>query len=135
MREKSLYPKISELFKKDYDIIFEYKLPDNSGREIDILCLNKRKPEIIAIETKIRDWRTALRQAFTRLFYVDRSYIALPEKYLSKIDKVLAKKYGIGVISVDGHAKIVQRAEKSSKVMKWRKEMIIKDISIFQDDT
>jgi len=130
LRERELYPKVSELFARDYYVFFEYKPPDNSKREIDLLCVSKRKSnlELIAVEAKLNDWKRVLSQAFTRLFYVDKSYIAVPENTVNKIDIEILKRDGIGLISVDGHAKIILEARKSNKTFEWRKEMIIKDV-------
>ncbi len=131
MREGRLYPKISELFEEDYFVFYKYRIPDNSRREIDILCLKKYEyPELIAIEVKIRDWKRALKQSFKRLFYVDKCYIALSKEYVERVDVSKVSKYGIGLISVDGCAKIVLEAEKSNRVLNWRKEMLLKDLMI-----
>gem|GEM_PF-5546757 len=131
MRERSLYPKVSKLFYRDYYVFFEYKPPDNSKREIDILCLDKRRnnSELLAVEVKISNWKKVVSQAFTRLFYVDRCYIAVPENMVSKIDIDMLKRDGIGVISVDGYAKVVMDAKKSKRTFEWRKKMIIEDLS------
>ena len=130
MKERHLYPKVSELFSEGYHLIYEYRLPDNSNREIDILCVSKNKcnPELIAIETKISDWKNVIRQAFIRLFYVDKSYIALPQKYAEKVEKERLLRHGIGLISVDGYAKILVDAKNSDKTLKWRREMLLNDI-------
>jgi len=131
LREKELYPKISELFQDNYLIFFEYRIPDSSKREIDVLCVGKQKrdPELIAIETKIKNWRKALNQAFTRLFYVDKSYIAIPEKYADKVDTKILEIDGIGFISVDGSAEILIDAKKSERTLEWRREMLLKDVA------
>jgi hypothetical protein len=130
LRERELYPKISELFRNDYHIFFEYKIPDSSRREIDILCVKKQKrnPELIAIETKISNWKKVISQAFTRLFYVDKSYIAIPQEYVNKVDREILEMDGIGLISVEGSAEIVVEAKKSKRTFKWRREMLLNDV-------
>jgi hypothetical protein len=130
MRESSLYQKIFDLFNGDYHIFLEYRVQDCSRREIDVLCVQKQKdsPEILAIEAKINNWKIAFRQAFSRLFYVDRSYIAICREYVNKVDCEILQKHGIGLISVDGSAKVIVNAERSDRTMEWRKEMLLKDI-------
>jgi len=130
MRESSLYPIISELFSEDHHIFLEYGVQDCSRRAIDVLCVKKErvKPEILAIEAKISNWKIGFRQAFSRLFYVDRSYIAICCEYVNKVDCEILKKHGIGLITVDGSAKVIINAERSDKTMKRRKEMILQDI-------
>lgn len=130
MRESSLYPKLFDLFSDDYHIFLEYRVQDCSRREIDVLCVQKEKanPEILAIEAKISNWKVGFRQAFSRLFYVDRSYIAICREYINKVDCEIFKKHGIGLISVDGSAEVILDAERSDRTMKRRKEKILKDI-------
>lgn len=129
LKERELYPKISELFKNDYHIFFEYRIPDGSKREIDILCIRKQNPELIAIETKIKNWKKALNQAFTRLFYVDKSYIAIPKEYADKVDCKVLEMDGIGLISVDGSAEILKDAKRSERTLEWRREMLLKNVA------
>jgi hypothetical protein len=130
MRESSLYQKIFELFSEDYHIFLEYRVQDCSRREIDVLCVQKQKanPEIQAIEAKISNWKIGFRQAFSRLFYVDRSYIAISHEHVNNVDCEILQKHGIGLISVDGSAKVIINAEWSDRTMEWRKEMLLKDI-------
>lgn len=129
-KEGRMYPKISELFEKDYYIFYNYTIPDNSKREIDLVCLEKSKcSEIVAVEVKLKDWKNALRQSFKRLFYVDKCYIALPASYVERVDLDTIKKFGIGLISVDGKAEIIMKARKSDKVMSWRREMLLNDLT------
>ncbi len=130
MRESSLYQKIFELFSEDYHIFLEYRVQDCSRREIDVLCVQKQKdnPEILAIEAKISNWKIGFRQAFSRLFYVDRCYIAIRREYVNKVDCEILQKHGIGLISVDGSAEVIINAERSDRTMEWRKEMLLKDI-------
>lgn len=130
MRESSLYPKLFDLFSDDYHIFLQYKLQDYSRREIDVLCVKKEKAnlEIQAIEVKISNWKIGYRQAFSRLFYVDRSYLAISREHLNNVDCEIFKKHGIGLIAVDGSAEVILDAERSDRTMKRRKEMILQDI-------
>lgn len=129
-KESRMYPKISKLFEKDYYIFYNYIIPDDSRREIDLVCLEKCKcSEVVAVEVKVKDWKRALRQSFKRLFYVDRCYIALSASYVERIDLDMIGKYGIGLISVDGKAEIIMKARKSDKVISWRREMLLNDLT------
>lgn len=128
MREKELYPKISELFQDSHHVFTQYRIPDNSWREIDVLCVRKRKRELIAIEAKVRDWKKAVNQAFTRLFYVDESYIAIPHEHIPKVDRKILRTDGIGLISINSNAEILIEPTKSRITLDWRKEMLLDDI-------
>jgi len=116
MKENKMYSKVSNLFEDDYYVFYNYVIPDNSKREIDLVCLEKcMSPEIIAVEVKVRNWKRALRQAFKRMFYVDRCYIALLADYVNDVDLNKVSRRGIGLIAVDGHAEIVMKAKKSDR--------------------
>jgi len=130
MRESSLYPKLFDLFSDDYHVFLQYKIQDCSKREIDVLCVEKEKvnPDIQAIEVKISNWKIGYRQAYSRLFYVDRSYLAISREHLNNVDCEILKKHGIGLITVDGSAEVILDAERSDRTMKRRKEMILQDI-------
>jgi hypothetical protein len=130
MKEDYLYSKILELFDDKYHIFLKYAIQDGSMREIDVLCVQKQNddPEMLAIEAKVSNWKVAFRQAFSRLFYIDRSYIALPFQYATSVNYTTLKKNGVGLILVDGSAKVIIDAKKTDKTLQWRREMLLKDI-------
>ncbi len=124
-----MYSRVSKLFEDDCYVFYNYIIPDNSRREIDVICLEKCAcPEIIAVEVKVKDWKRALRQSFKRLFYVDRCYIALSANYVKNVDLDKVSRHGIGLIAVDGCAEIMVEAKKSDKVLSWRREMLLNDL-------
>ena len=129
VKENKMYSKVSKLFEDDYYVFYNYVIPDNSRREIDVICLEKCAcPEIIAVEVKVKDWRRALRQSFKRMFYVDRCYIALLADYIKDVDLDKVNRHGIGLIAVDGYAEIVMKAKKSDRIIGWRREMLLNDL-------
>lgn len=129
MKESKMYSKVSKLFEDDCYVFYNYVIPDNSRREIDVICLEKCAcPEIIAVEVKVKDWKRALRQSFKRLFYVDRCYIAISTNYVKNVNLDKVNRHGIGLIAVDGYAEIVIEARKSDKILSWRREMLLNDL-------
>jgi len=75
-----------------------------NNKRIDMVALNSldNNGTVIAVEAKISDWKTAVKQAFRNLFSVDFSYVAVPEARASRIDTVVFKEAGIGLLAVDG---------------------------------
>jgi len=68
-------------------------------------CMDLRVPianEIVAIEAKVRDWRSGLRQAMRYQEFADQSYLAIYQKHLAGCleHAKLFESLGIGLISV-----------------------------------
>ncbi len=66
-------------------------------------------PEIIAIEAKVKDWKTVVIQASRNRIFAHRSYVAMPESIAQGLlDEPLLVKLGLGIISVgdEGTAQI-----------------------------
>jgi len=100
IKEKILVEKVAEYFKsKGYMVHEEVRIPIAPPRYIDLLALNGKA---LAIEVKVSDWKTALKQANLYTLIADKSYVAIWEKkrkvVLENIE--LFKQFGIGVILV-----------------------------------
>jgi len=132
VHEKEMYPLIASKFEHNYIVKYEVPLLGSSRKIIDVVCLSKNymntnNPELIAIEAKIKDWRKVIKQAFTRLFVADKVYIALyeyniPNNFLSN---PVINSSNIGVISVNGRAKIIKESGRSQFTMQNRKRKLI----------
>ena len=73
-------------------------------------------PEVITIEVKMRDWRSAASQALRNTIFAHRSFIALPERAAAQVSlDADFKKLGLGLISVSesGEARLVRRSRAS----------------------
>lgn len=62
---------------------------------------------VYTAELKLKDWKGALAQAFTNLFYADYSYVALWHEAVRNVNRDLFEQNGIGLIEVNG--KCVER--------------------------
>jgi hypothetical protein len=62
--------------------------------------------ELISVELKWRDWVRALRQAYVNQICCDRSYVAMPEKYIP-VSLIPFHSTDVGLIAVNGNARIV----------------------------
>jgi predicted RecB family endonuclease len=80
-----------------------------AGKRIDIVL--KIDNELIAIEVKIKDWKTALRQANLNQFAVDKSYVAICSRYampaINNISLFANNGVGLMVVSSDNSYKII----------------------------
>jgi len=98
-----------------------------STMRIDIILLKSLDIEsrVFAVEAKVSDWRTALKQAFRNLFAVDMSYVALPETCTTRVDSRLFKETGIGLLEVDGDVKCLIEPIPSRYTIPEKKEFVI----------
>lgn len=69
--------------------------------------------QIVAVEAKISDWRTAIQQAQNNLWFASESYVLVPERrdLSAMIDS--AERFGVGLLIYTGNH--VRRAAKARK--------------------
>jgi hypothetical protein len=69
-------------------------------------------PEVMTIEAKVSDWRTAIQQAARNRIFAHRSFVALPSAVAKRIqgDRLLTG-LGLGLLSVDDDGEV--------KVLRW----------------
>lgn len=72
----------------------------------DLYCVNNRDGHCATVEGKLRDWGRALSQAQVHQLGADYSYIALPPASISGETCSRARKFGIGILSVDDRGKV-----------------------------
>jgi hypothetical protein len=99
LRERDLLPPVAAHFERlGYDVFPEVEI---AGRRADLVAMGSR--EVVAVELKVRDWRTAVRQAMAYQLAADRAYVALPlwraqEAYRSRH---VFEREGIGMLAID----------------------------------
>ena len=98
-----------------------------NNKRIDLVALSRLDGEgtVIAVEAKISDWKTALKQAFRNLFSVDLSYIAIPDARVARIDRGIFKEVGIGLLAVDGTVTRVVNPNQSVLTVPEKKQFVI----------
>jgi hypothetical protein len=72
--------------------------------EENILFIKQYKPHtknLIAIEAKLKDWKSGFYQALRYQFFSHQTFLAYPSEFIHRIDLNLLKEYNIGLISVD----------------------------------
>ena len=130
--ESTLYPPLTRHFQKDYLMAWEVPL---ASKKIDVVCARPKDSyfasnqlasgetnipntfqEIIAIEVKVEKWKKALRQALIYQLCAHKVYVALWYSYLKNVDFDCFARFGVGVIAVDGNARIVKESKQSPHV-------------------
>lgn len=96
--EKELVAPIRGLFPANR-FMMKTEVPFN-GKTIDVLLLDRKTQQIIAVELKIRKWQKALRQAAVYQLCAAKVYVALWHKYIKKRNRNLMTEYGLGLIAV-----------------------------------
>jgi len=129
--ESLLYGALENHFKKrGYHIInaHEIRIGVKSMDRADLIAIGKDF-SIIIIEVKMTAHKQLLNQLLKRLFYGDYVYAALPEgkarTFMKKFMKLL-KRYGVGVLSVEGeHVNELLKANKSKHTLPYMKIKIV----------
>lgn len=73
--------------------------------------------EVVCVEAKVENWKTAVTQASRNLIFANRSFVALPEKTAVRVkDEPVFKKYGLGLLAVqrDDSIRVIRRARSST---------------------
>ena len=78
-----------------------------SVEENHLIMTKKYKPhaqKMISIEAKLKDWRSGINQALRYQFFSHKSFLAMPEQYIHRVDTQVLQQYNIGLISVSNKA-------------------------------
>lgn len=105
-REVDLYPAIMRLFRRRRYAFAEVPY---FGKRVDLLFATGGLRKLDAVESKIDDWRTALKQAALNQLFAQRCYVALPEavgRRLADDDRRLFSRYHVGLIVVAEDAQV-----------------------------
>jgi hypothetical protein len=112
-REVDMYEPLVRFFNKQEVVAFEVPF---FGKRIDILFTNNTLLYLYAVETKLRDWRSAFKQAALNQIAIQQSYIAVPKKLAVRLldrERDLFLRYDVGLISVSDTAKILLPATRN----------------------
>jgi hypothetical protein len=85
-------------------------------RSVDIYGFSKITNKTIAIELKLHKWKKAIEQALLYQLCADEAYIAMPKKFIGRVNLDLLTKYGVGLISISetGRCRKMVEAKQSS---------------------
>ena len=100
MKSEAEMVDILKIFFENQDLIVTTEVPMLSKR-IDMLCLNLKTNDIIAVEAKLQKWKRALQQALTYRVCSEHVYIAIHHDFSHRVDRELLQKKGVGLIVVN----------------------------------
>lgn len=106
-REVDMYPPILRLFAKVGLAVAEVPF---FGKRMDLLFASGSLLSFNSVETKMHDWRSAFKQAALNQLAAQRSFIAVPCRLATRLAEEevdLFRRYDVGLIAVDGHARIL----------------------------
>ena len=98
-KESSLLDPVTKYIKRKGFRLQAPELPFYE-RSVDIYGFSKITNKAIAIELKQHKWKKAIEQALLYQLCADEAYIAMPKKFVGRVNLDLLTKYGIGLISI-----------------------------------
>lgn len=115
MNEVELSEKIKQFFtQRRFTVITEAPL---LTKRIDVLCYKKGifRNKMVAIEVKISHWNKALTQAIIYKLGTDQVYIAIWHEFIHRVNIKELKKFGIGLIEINGTVIVRLKPKKIKK--------------------
>jgi hypothetical protein len=98
--ESQLAEPTRQLFSRSGYVPFdEIRIPVGQKR-VDLMMVHRSYPKMVAVELKVSDWKTAVRQALFDTHCSHFSYVALWHEACPNVDKTWLEKTGVGLISV-----------------------------------
>lgn len=98
--EAQLAEPTRELFSRNGFVCFdEIRIPVGQKR-VDLMMVHRHYPKMVAVELKVHDWKTAVRQALFDTHCAHLSYVALWHETIPNVDKTWLERSGVGLISV-----------------------------------
>jgi hypothetical protein len=81
--------------------------------KIDLVSINPKNGDVIAVEAKVSNWNRAVQQATSYSLCANKVYLALWHEYAHRVDVDVLNHYGIGLMSVNGNVEVLHHAKKS----------------------
>jgi len=111
MKESTIVRRVDRFLKED-GMVTAREVP-LGRKKIDLVAVDPRSRRVTAVEAKVRDWRSGLRQALIYRLCANRVYLAVEERFSRNPDEDALAGYGVGLIAVDGQATVVTKARES----------------------
>lgn len=90
------------------------------GRYVDLVGFDPLSGRLVMIEAKLTHWRRAIRQATPCRLCTDEVYIAMPEKFVHRVNRDALQQSGVGLLSVGAEVTVlVQPSTISLKVDRY----------------
>lgn len=131
-RESLLYGIIDSYLKqKGYVTLREFPVGKWPPRRVDLIGIKIRSNQLICVEVKLKNFRRVLEQAYYRLLFSDFVYIAFPYLYAIYVNRVyrdILKEHGLGLMAVDGNARVLISPQRSEILEEDYKKYVINSI-------
>lgn len=101
IKEKTLENGLARYYRTvNFDVRKQVRL---SQKRVDIMLVEQNTKEILAIEVKIYDWRTAIRQANLNKIACHKSYVAIWHEFSHRAiqQRDMFEDLGIGLIVIE----------------------------------
>jgi len=123
MKEQYIVETVSDfLDNKSFHIVTELPFLQ---RHVDIVGYESTIDTLIAVEAKVKNWQSAIRQAVTCLLFADEVYIAMPTEYIHRLDQSEIARFGIGLLEVNSSVTVVSKAVSSRYVSDHHRKQVI----------
>lgn len=126
MNEEQLVKQIEEhLLEGSLKTFREFPL---LHRRVDLIGFRKSDNYVIMVEAKMSNWIRAVEQARVCVLVADDVYIAVPETIAHRVDTSELKRFGIGLMVLNGSVKI--QIQSTSKLLnnEYLKERFIENL-------
>lgn len=98
------------------------------SKRIDIVAYDPDFERLILVETKVRDWMSAIRQASIYTLCTPDVYIAVSKRYSHRVDTDLVRKMGLGFLEVDGKVTCVLEPSQKVAIQPSVRELVVKSL-------
>lgn len=118
-KESSLLEPVTKYFARKGFRVHLAEMPFYQ-RSVDVYAFSRTTDKTVAVELKLFKWKKAFQQALIYQLCADKSYIAMPKKYTSRVDLNLLSNHGVGLISVNENGRCL-------KLIEAQQSTVIKD--------
>jgi hypothetical protein len=108
VNEGELMRRVAEMFRSmGYYVSTEVPYFE---RRIDLVALDHRRRRVSCVEGKVTAWQKGIAQILLAQPGSHRSYLAIEERFAGRVPVGVLRRYRIGLITVEGRARIATKA-------------------------
>lgn len=95
-------------------------------RRMDLYAVCGRSGVTASVELKLANWPRAIEQALLYQLCSDLVYVAVPRSVVSRVDREVLRRHGIGLIAVEAHrCREIVSASPSTVVRHYYREELV----------
>lgn len=105
MKESSLVRAVTSYWgQQSYQVALELPF---LLRHVDVVGFEPDSDTLVAVEAKVQNWQSAIKQAATCLLFADQVFVAMPVKYIHRVQRSELDRFGIGLLEVGAKVRVV----------------------------